>query len=303
MTMAAKNHVEFKVGVIVLLGLIVLSGSMYWLQGYKLEGNSRLIKVHFADVGSLAVGDKVTVSGVYKGKVKDFDLTTDGVVVEILISRDVQLRADATFAIKNMGVMGERFIAILPGKDSLSLDSTIVSPGASDTGIPEIMGLLGETITELRDLITSFQETVHSDSPLEKLNATLTNLNRVSSSLAGYLEANESRFDKTARNLASASERLNLLLVNNSSAVDSTLTRFDRASAGVDRFVNQLDTIAVAVRSFTDALESNDGTLQLLVEDRRLYDDLRKTVDDFDDLIQDIKADPRKYINLKVELF
>jgi phospholipid/cholesterol/gamma-HCH transport system substrate-binding protein len=301
--MAAKNHVEFKVGVIVLLGLIVLAASMYWLQGYKLESNSRLIRVHFADVGSLAVGDRVTVSGVYKGKVKAFDLTADGVVVEILISRDVVLRRDATFAIKNMGVMGERFIAILPGTDSLPLDTIIISTGASDTGIPEIMGLLGETITELRYLITSLKESVSTDSPLEKLNQTLANLNRMSSSLAGYLERNESRLDGAARDFAHASKQLDQLLTNNSASIDSSISRVDRVSEGMERFVSQLDTIAVAVRSFTDALETQEGSLKLLVEDRRLYDDLRRTVDNFDDLIQDIKADPRKYINLKVELF
>lgn len=301
--MASKNHVEFKVGVIVLFGLIILTGSMYWLQGYKLEGNSRLIRVHFADVGSLAIGDKVTVSGVYKGKVREFALMSDGVEVQILLSRDVQLKQDATFAIKNMGVMGERFIAILPGTDSLPLDTVIVSEGASDTGIPEIMGLLGETITELRNLISSFDEKVHTDSPLERLNQTLDNLNRITSSMAGYLERNESQLDDAARNIAHASGQLDRLLADNAGSIDSAVTRFDRMSGGMDRFVQQLDTIAISVRSFTDLLDSEDGSLQLLVQERRLYDDLRKTIDDFDDLILDIKADPRKYIDLKVELF
>ena len=301
--MAAKNHVEFKVGLIVLLGLIVLAVSMYWLQGYKLESRSRMIRVHFADVGSLAVGDKVTVSGVYKGKVKEFDLTSDGVVVQILISRDVELKQDATFAIKNMGVMGERFIAITPGTDSLPLDTLAVASGASDTGIPEIMGLLGETITELRTLISSFKESVHTESPLEKLNRTLDNLNRVSKSIAGYLDRNEARLDSAAQNFASAASRMDKLLTRNAAPIDSSMARLDRASAGVDRFVAHLDTIAVAVRTFTDALETQEGSLQLLVEDRRLYDDLRKTLDDVDDLIQDIKANPRKYIDFKIELF
>ena len=33
--MAAKN-IEFRVGVIILIGLVVLGASLYWLQGYKL---------------------------------------------------------------------------------------------------------------------------------------------------------------------------------------------------------------------------------------------------------------------------
>ena len=68
-------------------------------------------------------------------------------------------------------------------------------------------------------------------------------------------------------------------------------------------FVQQLDTLAQSARSFASTLEEGEGTLQLMMEDRRLYDDLRKTADNLDDLINDIRANPRKYINLKVELF
>jgi hypothetical protein len=41
----------------------------------------------------------------------------------------------------------------------------------------------------------------------------------------------------------------------------------------------------------------------MMVDDRRLYDDLRKTADNLDDLIRDIRENPKKYIQLKVELF
>ena len=79
--------------------------------------------------------------------------------------------------------------------------------------------------------------------------------------------------------------------------------RFDRASVNMEKFVMQLDTLAATARKFVDAVDQQEGTLQLLLEDRRLYDDLRRTTDNLDDLINDIRANPRKYINLKVELF
>ena len=74
--MAAKNNVEFKVGIIILMAIILLGASLYWLQGYKLERNAQLVMARFDDVGSLSVGDKVTVSGVHKGKVNKLELTT-----------------------------------------------------------------------------------------------------------------------------------------------------------------------------------------------------------------------------------
>ncbi|MDH4035075.1 MAG: MlaD family protein, partial [candidate division Zixibacteria bacterium] len=92
--MASKN-IEFRVGVIILIGIVILAGSLYWLQGYKLKANSQRVLVLFDDVGTLAAGDGVTVSGVRKGKVNDLRLTPQGVEVELWLSQDVMLKKDA----------------------------------------------------------------------------------------------------------------------------------------------------------------------------------------------------------------
>lgn len=301
--MANSSNIEFRVGVIVLLCLVLVAWSIYWLQGYKLQRNAQMIMVRFDDVGTLAIGDKVTVAGVRKGKVNDLRLTDDGVLVQLQLYRDVALKGDAIFTIKNLGLMGERFVAISPGKDSVGYDAAQTAEGRYDSGIPEVMGLMGEMVTELRLVVRSLRQSVASDSSLEKFNNTVANLESVSSSLASYMDKNETKFDKTADNFLSASRNLNQLLQRNQSVVDSTAGRLDRVGMKLERFVDQLDTLSTSARSFADRLENEDGTLQLLIEDRRLYDDLRKTADNLDDLITDIRADPRKYINLKVELF
>jgi phospholipid/cholesterol/gamma-HCH transport system substrate-binding protein len=128
-------------------------------------------------------------------------------------------------------------------------------------------------------------------------------MEQTSHSLAQYVSRNESKLDQTAENFLSASREFNRMFTRNSSLVDSTAQRFERVSGRLENFVGQLDTLARSARTFADALSSGDGTLQLLAEDRRLYDDLRKTANNLDDLVNDIKTNPRKYINLKVELF
>lgn len=301
--MASKNNVEFRVGVIILLAIILVGVSLYWLQGYKLERNAQRIRVLYDDVGTLSVGDKVTVSGVYKGKVNRLELTGNGVLVELLLYRDVVLKKDARFVIKNMGVMGERFIAISPGKDSLLFNDSTIVHGHNDTGIPEVIGMMGDLISEMRNLVFSVKHSIASDSALQKINMTLTNLEKVSSKLSAYLKRNEMKLDKTADNFMAASNSFKELINTNKGVVDSSLERFDRLSVNLESFVARLDTLSASAKRFTDAIDTQEGTLQLLLEDRRLYDDLRRTTDNLDDLINDIRANPRKYINLKVEIF
>jgi len=299
----ATHETEFKVGITILIGLAILAGSLYWLEGYRIAGETQRIKVLFADVGTLQIGDRVTVSGVRKGKVDDLKLTDSGVVVELALDQDVVLKADAAITIKNLGLMGERFIAINPGQDTTRLDESKTVPGLYDTGLPEVMGLMGEMITELRELVRTVKNTIGSDTGLAKLNSTLDNLNHLTGSLADYVDRNNSKLDETAQNFLVASRRLDRLLKNNSGKVDSTLERMDRVSTKLEGFTYQLDTLASAAREFADYVNQNEGTVQLLLEDRRLYDDLRRTADNIDDLVSDIRNDPQKYINLKVELF
>jgi phospholipid/cholesterol/gamma-HCH transport system substrate-binding protein len=301
--MASRNNIEFRVGIIVLACLILLAMSVYWLQGYKLERNSQIIRVRFDDAGALAVGDQVTVSGILKGKVQNLRLSDDGVVVELRVWKDVVLKKDATFTIKNMGVMGERFVAIQPGRDSALFDNSGIVPGRYDTGLPDVMGLLGEMIAELRAMVSSLKRTVASDSSLAKFNATIDNFESVSASLSRSVVRNENKFTESAENFVSASRRMNQLVHRNAGLIDSSSSRIDRSTARLDIFTCQLDTIAVSARKFAKMLETEDGTLPLLMQDRRLYDDLRKTASSLDELVADIRAHPKKYINVKVELF
>ena len=299
----ASTKIEFRVGLIILLGIAILAGSLYWLQSYKLRSDTQKIKVRFQDVGTLSVGDRVTVSGVRKGKVDRLQLTDKGVLVTLLVGGDVQLHSDAKFVIRNLGLMGERFIAIWPGDDTTRFHTDSVATGEYDPGLPDVMGKLGEIVTELRSLMQAFRQSIGSESTMVQLNRTVTNLESVSEGMSDYLARNRNKLDSTAENFYQAASKINKILSRNSGNIDSTVTRFNRSSAKLENLTYQLDTLAGAARQFADKINNPDGTLQLLLEDRRLYDDLRMTADNLDDLVTDIKENPRKYINLKVEIF
>ena len=301
--MARASNIEFKVGVVIIILIALLAGSLYWLQGYKLESNARQLMVKFDDVGTLAVGDRVTVSGVRKGKVDGLQLTEDGVLVKLLIYPGVVLHQDAAIRIRNMGVMGERYIAIDPGDAEEGINWDEVQEGQYDTGLPEVMGELGSIVTELRHLVVTVRSTLLSDTTMSNFSQIIINLQRTTESVSDFLVENRERLDTTTSNFVSASKQLKLLVENNAEPIDSTISRMNRMTGDLEVFVNQLDTLAQASRRLATAINSNDGTLQLLLEDDRLYNDLRMAADNLDDLVSDIRENPRKYIDFKVEIF
>lgn len=302
--MATKqSSIEFRVGVIVLLAIGLVTGSLYWLQGYKLEQNAQIVTVRFDDVGALAIGDDVTVSGVRKGKVRRLVLTDRGVEVDLLLYKDVVLRKDATFAIRNMGVMGERFIAIAPGKSAEPFDLSQPVDGQYDTGLPEVMGLLGDMIVELRSVVASMKQTVASDSSLASFNRTVANLEAVSHSIRFALDRNDKKIDAAVNNFVTASDQLRELVVRSAGPAERSMGRIDDATERMERIIGRLDSVASAASRFADQLENGDGSLQLLLEDRALYDDLRRTASSIDELVADIRVNPKKYLHVTLEVF
>jgi phospholipid/cholesterol/gamma-HCH transport system substrate-binding protein len=300
--MAAKN-IEIRVGLIIIASLIIFVGTVLWIQGYRYGQENIDVYAIFDEVGSLSKGDPVMISGLRKGKVQQLTLNERGVLVEFTISSDVRLKEDATATVKNIGLMGERFLAVTPGKSETDLDLINPIVGSYDTGIPEVMGMMGEMITELRNLVLSIKHSIASEDNLTKLSGTISNMERVTESLADYMERNGDKLDQSAQNFLTASQAFRKIAVNNEKRIDTLMGDLSKSVAGIDSVVADLAQVAATARAFADNLENGDGTLQLLVDDRRLYDDLRRAASNIDDLIKDIRSNPRKYINFTVELF
>ena len=300
--MPSKN-VELRVGFLIIAGLIILVGAIIWIQGYRFGKENYRFTVVFTEVGSLAKGDPAMVSGIRKGKVRDLTLAEEGVLVVLILSNDVVLKEDATVTIKNIGLMGERFVAVNPGKSPNRHDLTQAIIGSYDTGIPEVMGMMGEMIDELRQLVHSLKTSIGSDSNLNKFTGAVSNFEELSRSLSDYVKRNNNKLDQAAENFLRASSELRKMSVNNAGRVDSMMTRLDQSSKKLDLLVDDLVDVASTARDFAQKLDSGNGTLQMMVEDRRLYDDLRRTANNIDELVNDIRANPTKYIRLTVRIF
>jgi len=165
------------------------------------------------------------------------------------------------------------------------------------------MGMMGEMITELRNLVYSLKNSIASDENLDKFSRTIGNFEELSLSLTNYVKRNNNKLDGTAENFLKASAELRRLATSNAVKIDSAVQRVDNSTKKLEKLTDDFADVAATAREFATKLENGDGTIQMLVDDRRLYDDLRRTADNIDALISDIRANPKKYINFTVRLF
>lgn len=118
------TRLDLAVGAFVLAGLVALA----WLAlkiggGAFIGGDTTTIRARFSNLGGLAPGANVLVSGVSIGKVEKVELDERySAIATLRVRKDVKLPADTMAAIRSSGLIGDKFIALSPGADEALLE-------------------------------------------------------------------------------------------------------------------------------------------------------------------------------------
>ena len=138
---------DFLVGLFMLGGVIAFAYLAINIGGMQLfEGDYYRVTAEFDDVSGLEQGSSVEIAGVPVGEVEHIDLNDTSAAVTLQLRKAVSLRDDDIASIRTKGIIGDRYVKIIPG----SSDEKIVDGGRLfDT----------ESAVQLEDLIGKF---VHS---------------------------------------------------------------------------------------------------------------------------------------------
>lgn len=295
-----SKSVELRVGLVVLLACVVLVIGLIWVKGIRFDQTRYKYSVLFPNVGALEVGDPVSVSGVPKGKVERIELYQGDVRVTFYLTQDVILKKDAKFIVMNVGLMGERFVAVETGYSDTLLDLSQSAKGYYDTGIPEVMGRMGEMITLVNRLVESLEMVVGTQSSRDALILSINNLRDITQKTNDLLDRNRKRFDQTMSDLSYSSAELKNMIGNNKEKLESTLDNFSSASEKIDDITTTLDTLSISLKNMTLKLENGEGSLGMLLDDTTLYQDIKRTAQDVDSLVTDLKKHPKKYFKFSL---
>jgi phospholipid/cholesterol/gamma-HCH transport system substrate-binding protein len=70
-----------------------------------------------------------------------------------------------------------------------------------------------------------------------------------------------------------------------------------------EQLYNRLNSMADRLDKLTASLNQGEGTAGQLLHDKQLYENMNGAVTQLQDLLKEIKADPKKYLNVKVSIF
>lgn len=293
--MERKNPAA-QVGLFVLIGLLLIAGLLLrFSKGASFWRSGRTILVTAGNVGGLAVGAPVNMSGVRIGSVEAISLSTDGrrVLIRCRIERPVTIFGDARFEIEQSGFLGDQYVAIIPTANAgpaLQDGAQVVAvdPFNLQEAARSAVGLM----TRLDQVVDRVDRMILSASTLKDVTNTLANLRRTSERLDRTLGEVESLVTSerpavaaTVSNLQSFSATLTPLAGQVgalASRADSLLVHADTLiatnEAGFREALGGFRDASLAVRDIARDLQAGRGAVGALLKDPGLQAEFISTV-------------------------
>lgn len=295
-----SRKTEIEVGITVLVAIVILIMGVTWLKELSLARKVRVWTVTFPQSGGLASSDEVRVNGIRKGSVKSMDLAGDHVVIQLALSTDVQLTSASRVAISNVGLMGEKVIAITLRDGGRPLSERDTIPGEFEQGVPEVMAELGKSVGAISSIAGQLQKLATTLEKEGDFRRTVKNFDETSEELKQTVQENRVLLRRTLEDFSSAARTTRGLTTDREAELRKTLDQFSQAAENMNRLSGRLDSLRATMQQVAGKVDRGDGTLGRLVNDDSLYVQVRNTTSSLQALIEDIKKNPKKYVHVSV---
>lgn len=291
---------ELKVGVLVLLGAGVLMGGILYLQEYKRHSETVTWKVGFREVGGLSSGDPVLVQGVKEGTVDGIVLRDGRVVATIRMNRHIMLTRNSTVSIASQGLVGERLVAVDLGAPGTPWPHDSLFSGEFSTGAPEVMSRVGPILDNVDSVLISLRAVANDLHSNGALTRSMKNVDQASADIAQLLKETHGPLREAFKDLEASAASLRQFTNTRQAKLEGTVDRFSDASEKFQKITAQFEQASTRLNEVARRLEAGEGTLGMLSKDTTVYAQLRRTSHDLDDLVRDMKANPKKYLKISI---
>lgn len=230
--MNKESGFTWKLGMFVIIGLVLFTGTIYFVGKQKnLFGSTFILSAQFKTVSGLKEGNNVRFSGINVGTVDRIILITDtSVLVDLIMKKDVQqfIKTDAIASIGSDGLMGDKVLTITPGTGNcVPVKDKAVITSKSAVEMSDLMGSL-KTSVDNAGIITgqlaqfsykmnngngALNRLINDEGFGNNLKGTLTNLQTSTDEFAKFTTnlnngSLSSKLDSTMSNLQSGTKGL-----------------------------------------------------------------------------------------------
>ncbi|NOZ12952.1 MAG: MCE family protein [Acidobacteria bacterium] len=287
-------NTERKVGLFFLAALIVIAflimktGQFQFFQ----KGAVYTLRATMDSATGLDKDSDIRLAGVKIGKVLGVSLKDGKAVVTMEIHKEVQLPEGSRVKVVAKGILGDKYLEILPGNRTGRVKSGEMLESEKAVSMDDIMDIVYSVAKDIKKITTSLSKTVGTNKGEEQIANILENIDRITSDLREITARNKDNFTTSIDNIKSftgdlkkdipslaakldkLSNHLNEIVTENRQNLKDTLANAKEGTKKLNDALDYIDSIAKKI-------DTGEGTIGQLVNDKETGDNLNKTLVSF----------------------
>ena len=330
---------ELKVGVLAIVAILGAIWGYKYLKGHNIFSNSYTFHATYESIDQLAVSSPVYVAGSQIGTVSSIRLADDmkHVDVSFICTKDYDYPKNAIAELVSQGIMGQKAIALYipePCSGGNCAENGHHFASAKKGMIEGMLGFdptaagdkLGSSVATAFDSINTKLMDPNNDGRISRilrnLDALTLSIDKMSNSMNALISANHRSIQGMTKNLNTITKTI----ADNNIEIEQSLKNFSRFSSNladsdisgtmdgfketitgmsgsVEKMEMTLDNLNKALVEFKTLgakMNSKDGSMGMLMNDKDLYVNLERSTKNLELLLQDFRINPKRYVNVSV---
>jgi phospholipid/cholesterol/gamma-HCH transport system substrate-binding protein len=289
---------EVKVGIMAIVAIFLLYFGLNFLKGIDIFSPVTYYYASYENIGGLVPSSPVYVKGFKVGQVEavKYDFSKkQSFVVKISVSKDIQLPKGTIVQLYDDGLMGGKAIQLvyapIVATQAMHEPNDTIS---SEVAIGMMAQLSGNLVPKIENIATE------ADSLLRSVRVLVQNKD---------LTKSLSSIEHTTADLAVSSSQLKKMMNNDLPGILSNVSTVTSDFKQVSGNLKKIDFAATVasvnhtienLNLLTDKMNSSEGTIGLLLNNKDLYINLSNTAASADKLLVDLKQSPKRYVHFSL---
>ena len=309
-----KYSREIKAGLIAVFAIVGFVFLFQFMKGKSFFVSDNIFYAKFDSVDGLQASNPISINGLKVGQVDKIIPITgkDGklhFVVRLLIDKVYGFSRNSSAEIFEPGIMSGKEMRVnlvydnaafaktgdtLKGTSQLSLMSNLSSQvGPVKNQLQSVLAKVDSTVAATNKLLDE-QNRREIKALLISLNQTVASFKQTSDNTNKLISSNQKGIENVVSNANETMKSAKITVDKYGNVAENINTK------QLNQTVERLSEVSNKLNQVVSGIQNGEGSLGKLTKDEQLYKNLNETSANLNDLVKDIKENPKRYINISV---
>ncbi|MET4080161.1 phospholipid/cholesterol/gamma-HCH transport system substrate-binding protein [Pedobacter sp. UYP30] len=307
-----KIRNETKVGILAAFAIALLIIGYNFLKGNSIFSSQTTLYARYSRVDGLTVSKPILINGFQIGRVAKLQLEPGGTILATLSVNDkYEIPKNSTARLEGTDLLGSKAIVMELGNSKDMAEDGYVLNANVEKGLMDqvepvqkkaelIIGKMDSILTSVNSILNpNFQNSV--DKSFSSIAGTLASLENTSKNVDKLVGSEGSKIQAIFANVESITANLN----DNNKKISDILSNINTvtdkfAAANFKQTLDNANNAIADLQSVISGVKDGKGSLGLLLNDTKMYDNLNSASKNLDNLMIDLKANPKRYVHFSV---